>query len=83
MDDSYWGEVAERDGGAMADNTYEAAFGKDGFGIKASEKLSQVRGKRFQHEKTKRKRTFNGFSKSGGNIDTETSFSTKYTYDDE
>jgi hypothetical protein len=77
VDDHYWGEVATKDGGAMADNSYEGAFGSGGFGSRASEKLSRVRGKDFRHEKTKRKRTFNGFSKSGGAINME-SFSTKY-----
>jgi hypothetical protein len=77
VDDKYWGEVAMKDGGAIADNSYEGAFGSEGFGSRASEKLTQVRGKNFRHEKTKRKRTFNGFSKSGGAINME-SFSTKY-----
>jgi hypothetical protein len=82
VDDQYWGEVAMKHGGAMADNSYEGVFGAEGFGSKASEKLVQVRGKDFRHEKTKRKRTFNGFSKSGGAISMQ-SFSTKYTYSDD
>jgi hypothetical protein len=83
VDDEYWGEVAEKEGGAMADNTYEAVFGNDGFGARSSEKLMQVRGKDFRHEKTKRKRSFNGFARTGGFINTEKSFSTKFKYDDE
>jgi len=80
VDDSYWGEKAVDHGGAMADNSYENVFGNDGFGAKASEKLLQVRGKRFQHEKTKRKRSFNGMSRTGGKINMESN-STKYKYD--
>ncbi|CAM9502858.1 unnamed protein product [Ectocarpus fasciculatus] len=38
------------------DNTYEGTFGQGGYGFKASEKLSKVRGKDFRHEKTKKKR---------------------------
>eukprot|EP00536_Pseudo-nitzschia_multiseries_P001002 jgi/Psemu1/2290/gm1.2290_g len=81
VDDSFWGEKAMKDGGAMADNSYENVFGGDGFGAKSSEKLLQVRGKRFQHEKTKRKRSFNGMSRTGGKINMESN-STKYKYDD-
>lgn len=66
----------------MADNSYEGAFGVMGFGAKSSERLLQVQGKRFQHEKNKKKRTFNGFSKAGGQITNE-SFSTKYHYSDD
>jgi hypothetical protein len=82
VDDGYWGEVATKDGGAMADNSYEGVFGADGFGSRASEKLLTVRGKDFRHEKTKRKRSYNGFAKSGGAISMQ-SFSTKYQYSDE
>ncbi|VEU40603.1 unnamed protein product [Pseudo-nitzschia multistriata] len=81
VDDSYWGDMATKDGGAMADNSYEGVFGNDGFGARSSEKLLQVRGKRFQHEKTKRKRSFNGMSRTGGKIDMASN-STKYKYDD-
>ena len=42
-----------------------------------------VRGKDFCREKNKRKRTFNGFSKSAGGSITLTSFSTKYHYSDD
>lgn len=41
-----------------------------------------VRGKDFRHEKTKRKRSYNGFAKNGGAIDQNVR-STKYQYDDE
>lgn len=34
----------------------EKQFGEDGYGFKASAILSQVRGKDFRHEKTKKKR---------------------------
>lgn len=80
VDDSFWGEKAMKDGGAMADNSYVNVFGNDGFGARSSEKLLQVRGKRFQHEKTKRKRSFNGMSRTGGKINMESN-STKYKYD--
>jgi hypothetical protein len=72
-----------KDGGAMADNSYEGAFGASGFGVKASEKLLTVRGKDFCREKNKRKRTFNGFSKSAGGAISRESFSTKYQYSDD
>ena len=77
VDDNFWGGVALRDGGAMADNSYEHVFGDNGFGAKSSEKLLQTRGKRFQHEKTKRKRAFNGFARNGGKIEMNSN-STKY-----
>lgn len=79
VDDCFWGEKAEKDGGAMADNSYGNVFGNDGFGAKSSEKLLQVRGKKFQHEKTKRKRSFNGMARNGGKINM-VSNSTKYQY---
>jgi hypothetical protein len=79
VDDCCWGEKAEKDGGAMADNSYGNVFGNDGFGAKSSEKLLQVRGKKFQHEKTKRKRSFNGMARNGGKINM-VSNSTKYQY---
>lgn len=34
----------------------QGTFGQGGYGFKASEKLSKVRGKDFRHEKTKKKR---------------------------
>lgn len=49
----------------ILDNTYEATFGSEGYGAKANEKLRQVRGKDFRHEKTKKKRG----SYRGGAID--------------
>jgi hypothetical protein len=83
VDSEFWGEEAQKGGGAMADNSYEKAFGDQGFGAKASEKLLTVRGKDFRHEKTKRKRSFNGFARSGGQINVDTSHSTKYSYSDD
>ena len=83
VDSDYWGDVAQKHGGAMADNSYEGAFGESGFGAKSSEKLLQVRGKDFQREKTKRKRSFNGFARTGGQINTDRTFSTKFTYSDD
>ncbi|KAK9813751.1 hypothetical protein WJX73_007036 [Symbiochloris irregularis] len=47
------------------DNSYAATFGSDGWGAKAQERLGQVRGKDFRHEKTKKKRG----SYRGGSID--------------
>ena len=51
------------------------AFGNDGYGAKASEKLMTVRGKDFRHEKTKKKRG----SYRGGEI---TLASNSFKYDD-
>mmetsp|Transcript_27352 Transcript_27352/g.31280 ORF Transcript_27352/g.31280 Transcript_27352/m.31280 type:complete len:229 (-) Transcript_27352:1558-2244(-) len=81
VDDQFWGEVALKDGGAMANNSYEGAFGEQGFGARASSKLLQVRGKRFQHEKTKAKRSYNGFARTGQGIQMDSN-STKFQYDD-
>jgi len=81
VDDQYWGDVATKDGGAMADNSYEGVFGEEGFGARASNKLLQVRGKRFQHEKTKAKRSYNGFARTGQGIKMNSN-STKFLYDD-
>lgn len=83
VDSDFWGEKAQSGGGAIADNSYEAGFGQAGFGQRSSEKLLTVRGKDFRHEKTKRKRSFNGFSRNGGQIDSGTSNSTKFKYDSE
>lgn len=66
----------------MADNSYEGNFGEAGYGAKSSEKLLLVRGKDFTREKNKRKRSFNGFARTGGQINTGTSFSTKFNYDE-
>jgi SRP40, C-terminal domain len=82
VDSEYWGQVAQKDGGAMADNSYDAVFSNTGFGAKSNEKLQTVRGKDFAREKNKRKRSFNGFTRNGGRIDTDSSFSTKYVYKD-
>merc|ERR1739842_198700 len=66
VDVEKWATHAEQDG--VADNSYENAFGSEGFGARSSEKLIMVRGKDFRHEKTKRKRSFNGFARTGGAI---------------
>lgn len=77
VDSNFWADAAAKDG--VENNTYENAFGNDGFGAKSSEKLLRVRGKDFRHEKTKRKRTFNGFSRTGGEINQESN-SIKFNY---
>lgn len=46
-------------------NSYEATFGNDGWGFKAQQKLSQVKGKDFTREKNKKKRS----NYRGGAID--------------
>jgi len=71
--------MAEKDGGAMADNSYGGVHGNNGFGARASESLLQVQGKRFQHEKTKAKRKYNGFARSGNAIDMKSN-STKFKH---
>jgi hypothetical protein len=63
---------------ALLDNTYAAAFGEDGWGHRASEKLLQVRGKDFRHGKTKMKR--GGYK--GGAIQIGAVRSIKLTEDD-
>jgi hypothetical protein len=50
----------------LADNSYVGKFGEGGYGFRANAILSQVRGKDFRHEKTKKKRG----SYRGGVIDT-------------
>ncbi len=52
----------------------EKQFGEDGYGFKASAVLTQVRGKDFRHEKTKRKRG----NYKGGSISME---SNSFKYD--
>jgi hypothetical protein len=52
-------------GCSLADNTYTGTFGQAGWGAKANDVLSKVRGKDFRHEKTKKKRG----SYRGGTID--------------
>ena len=81
VDSDYWGTVAANEG--RADNSYDHAFGENGYGARSSEKLLRVRGKDFTREKNKRKRSFNGFSRTGGQIDADQSYSTKFTYSDD
>jgi SRP40, C-terminal domain len=64
----------------MADNSYGGTFGERGYGSKSSEKLLLVKGKNFTREKNKRKRTFNGVSRNGGQIDVDATHSTKFEY---
>jgi hypothetical protein len=40
----------------LADNTYVGTFGASGWGAKANDVLGKVKGDRFRHEKTKKKR---------------------------
>ncbi len=68
VDDQFWGEKANKDVGAMADNRCEGVFGEEGFGARASARLLKAQGKRFQHKKTKAKRSYNGFAKTGQGI---------------
>jgi len=60
----------------FADNSFQSKGG-DLYGHKANEVLSKVKGDRFRHEKTKKKRG----SYKGGPIDTNVN-SVKYDYDD-
>jgi len=63
VDDSAWlGQIADA---KLTDNSYEGTYGDGGYGAKASQKLVQVRGKDFRHEKTKKKRG----NYRGGTID--------------
>jgi hypothetical protein len=62
----------------LEDNTYSNTFGEGGYGAKASAKLLQVQGKRFQHEKTKAKRSS---SYKGGMIDASAA-SKSFKYED-
>jgi hypothetical protein len=82
VDSDYWGTVAAQEGGAIADNSYEATFGtnQNGYGAKSNSKLILVRGKDFAREKNKRKRSFNGISRNGGQIDIQATHSTKFQY---
>jgi len=59
-----------------ADNSYQSKGGDD-WGGRANEVLSQVHGKGFRHEKTKKKRG----SYRGGEIDMSVN-SIKFKYDD-
>jgi hypothetical protein len=47
VDSDYWGQVVQQDGGAMADNSYEAVFSNTGFGAKSNDKLPTVRNGHF------------------------------------
>jgi SRP40, C-terminal domain len=81
VDSDYWGAQAVAAGGALADNSYEATFGTDqGYGAKANAKLMTVQGKDFMREKNKRKRSFNGISRNGGQIDIHARHATKFEY---
>ncbi|KAI9123325.1 hypothetical protein K1719_006214 [Acacia pycnantha] len=65
--------------GRLQDNSYWAKDGADsGYGAKAEEILSQVRGRDFRHEKTKKKRG----TYRGGQIDLQ-SHSIKFNYSDD
>lgn len=61
----------------ITSNTYEAIHGETGFGAKASKKFRRVQGKKFQHEKTKVKRSYNSFARTGQCID-KGSYSIKF-----
>ncbi len=63
---------------SLADNTYIGTFGEAGWGAKANDILSKVRGKDFRHEKTKKKRG----SYRGGAIDTGVVNSIRLDLDD-
>ena len=63
----------------LANNSYVAKFGAGGWGARANDVLSKVRGKDFRHEKTKKKRG----SYRGGAIDTNANNSFKFADDDE
>ena len=78
VDSEHWNDQITEE--KNRDNSYAGTFGDQGFGNAASVKLITTRGKDFRHEKTKRKRSYNGFAKNGGAID-EVVRSTKYKYD--
>jgi hypothetical protein len=61
----------------LADNTYVGTFGAGGYGYKANEVLSKVRGKDFRAAKTKQKRG----SYRGGAIDMNAVHSIKLSDD--
>lgn len=63
----------------LADNTYVGTFGASGYGAKANDILSKVRGKDFRHEKTKKKRG----TYRGGIIDMNAVHSVKLSNDDD
>ena len=62
----------------LYDNTYEGAFGENGWGKKANDILGKCRGKDFRHEKTKKKRG----TYRGGKIDFASN-SSKFVYSDD
>ncbi len=61
----------------LADNSYEATFGEQGWGARAAEKFKHTQGKSFRREKTKRKRG----SYHGGRIDSNQVHSFKFEDD--
>ena len=70
--------MAFRKDDRLKDNSYEGTYGVGGWGARASQKLVQVRGKDFRHEKTKKKR--GGYR--GGTVDMGSN-SIKYHYSDD
>ena len=75
VDNNVWSkEIVD----GLEDNTYEKVFGEGGYGARASAKLLQVQGKKFQHEKTKAKRSS---SYKGGVIDASAK-SKSFKYED-
>ena len=62
----------------LYDNTYEGAFGENGWGKKANDILGKCRGKDFRHEKNKKKRG----TYRGGTIDFASN-SSKFVYSDD
>lgn len=58
----------------LQNNSYEATYGRDGYGSKANDVLKVTKGKSFRHEKTKKKRG----TYRGGRIDVNTSNSIKF-----
>lgn len=54
IDSEKW--MAKIEDERLKDNSYEGTYGDGGWGARASQKLVQVRGKDFRHEKTKKKR---------------------------
>ena len=64
---------------SLRDNTYVGTFGAAGWGARANDVLSKVRGKDFRHEKTKKKRG----SYRGGAIELGAVHSTKLGSEDD
>jgi hypothetical protein len=67
-------ELLSKEDKELHDNSYMAKFGGGGYGAKANDVLSKVRGKDFRHEKTKKKRG----SYRGGLIDINSNNSYKF-----